>query len=279
MFEDLAKLRPRPRPYAFYTARDLWNDPYVSRKMLEMHLDETGDRASRNGPFVRESIDWMAERFNVGAGMRICDFGCGPGLYTTPFAEMGADVTGIDFSERSIRYARDTARQRKLEIDYICRDYLAFTPPKKFHLLTLIFVDLCALSPKQRQTLYRRFDECLEEGGRVFLDVLSLTYFDQVSEESLYECAMSDGFWSSEPHHVFVETFKYDEEKVLLDRHTVFEEGRTREIYNWLQCYSLESLSAEVDKSGFQVVEHYADVAGSPYDPRSTEFAVVLERT
>jgi 2-polyprenyl-3-methyl-5-hydroxy-6-metoxy-1,4-benzoquinol methylase len=40
----------------------------------------------------------------VDESTEIADFGCGPGLYTEKLAERGATVTGIDFSENSIRH-------------------------------------------------------------------------------------------------------------------------------------------------------------------------------
>ncbi len=80
MFEELQKINKRPRPYEFYTTPLLWNDKHISKKMLEFHLDETADPASRNKAFTDKSADWIVSQFNVGAGTKICDFGCDPGL-------------------------------------------------------------------------------------------------------------------------------------------------------------------------------------------------------
>ena len=96
MFEKLRKMNARPKPFEFYTAAALWTDEHVSKKMLEYHLNEDVDLASRNKAFIDKSVNWIASRFNIGAGTSICDFGSGPGLYTTRFAETGADVTGVD---------------------------------------------------------------------------------------------------------------------------------------------------------------------------------------
>ena len=40
--------------------------------------------------------------FCIAESTRIADFGCGPGLYTTRLARKQAQVTGVDFSKRSI---------------------------------------------------------------------------------------------------------------------------------------------------------------------------------
>ena len=50
--------------------------------------------------------------------LNILDLGCGGGLLTEPMARLGANVVGIDVSEKNIRIASTHAQQSKLEIDY-----------------------------------------------------------------------------------------------------------------------------------------------------------------
>ena len=69
--------------------------------------------------------------------------------------------------------------------------------------------------------------------------------------------------------------FKYDKEKVTLDKYTIIEASRQRVVYNWLQYFSKESLTQEFIENGFHVEALYADVAGSPLTPVSKEIAVV----
>ena len=116
MFESLKKINVRPGPFEYYTADRLWTDEHTSRKMLELHLDENVDPASRRLSFIESSVNWLAARFRIGSGTRVCDFGCGPGLYATRLAEQGAKVTGVDFSPGSIHYARETAAANNLDI-------------------------------------------------------------------------------------------------------------------------------------------------------------------
>ena len=278
MFDNLDKINKRPKPFEFYTAQSLWTDDHVSKEMLKYHLNEDVDLASRNKTFIDKSVSWMISRFDIGAQTKICDFGCGPGLYTTRFAEAGADVTGVDFSKRSIEYAASIAAEKKLDIDYVLQNYLEFSTGKKFDLITMIFCDFCPLSPVQRKTLLGIFHQCLKSDGSIFLDVISLNHYDSVDEEQSYEYAAENGFWAADPYYAFTNTFKYEKEKVTLGKHTIVEKARTREIYNWLQCFSLESLKEEFEQSGFRITEHYSDVSGTPYSPDSKEIAVVAKK-
>ena len=106
MFDKLEAINSRPTPFQFYTVDELWTDEHTSMKMLEYHLDQSVDLSSRNKDFVARSVKWIVSHFGIDANTSIADFGCGPGLYTTLFAENNADVTGIDFSKRSIQYAK-----------------------------------------------------------------------------------------------------------------------------------------------------------------------------
>jgi hypothetical protein len=98
-----------------------------------------------------------------------------------------------------------------------------------------------------------------------------------VVEQGVYEYSPGNGFWSAEPYYAFVNTFKYEKEKVVLDKHTIIEQDRTREIYNWLQCYSLDSLRREFKDNGLRIVEHYDNVAGDAYKSDSSEIAVIAQ--
>jgi SAM-dependent methyltransferase len=275
VFEELERIHARPRPFEFYTASDLWTDEHTSKQMLAFHLNKDIDVSSRKAEFIDRSVEWISSRFDVGTGTRVADFGCGPGLYASRLAQRRAVVTGIDFSERSIRYAKEVAAREKLSIHYVHQDYLEFKTNDRFHLVLMIMCDFCALSPIQRKRLLSKFHTALEPGGSVLLDVYSLKAFRQREERATYGADLLDGFWSPNRYYGFLNTFKYEEEKVVLDKYTIVEESRVRTIYNWLQYFSREALESEFAESGLTIEELYSDVAGAPYDEDADEFAVV----
>lgn len=272
------KLEKRPKPFKFYTASDLWTDAHRSKQMLLFHLNEKINVSSRNKVFINESVKWIISYFNVGNKTKIIDFGCGPGLYTTELAKKKADVTGIDFSKRSIRYARKVSRQKKLLIKYISKNYLRYNTNSRFNLILMIMCDFCALSPSQRNLILTKFYKFLEPGGHVLLDVYSLNAFEERVEQSTYEANLLNGFWSKNKYYGFLNTFKYMKEKVVLDKYTIIEKNSTRKFYNWLQYYSTNNLKKEFGKHGFVIENIYSDVAGAPFKSKGLEFAVVAKK-
>jgi SAM-dependent methyltransferase len=278
LFAALESITVRPAPFSVYTANDLWTDEHTSEQMLTFHLNEDIDVSSRRTSFIDNSVRWLGERFDLSKDSRVIDFGCGPGLYTSRLARLGADVVGVDFSPRSIEYARETARRESLRIKYIEADYLEFEPDDSFDLVTMIMCDFCALSPMQRRTMLEKFERLLSDKGRIVLDAYSMKAFEEKQEGVICEKNQLNGFWSANPYYGFVASFKYDAEKVGLDKYTVVEEDRQREIFNWLQYFTPDSLELEARVAGLDIEELYSDVAGSPFDDNSTEFAVILKR-
>lgn len=273
MFNELEKINERPEPFQFYTADELWTNGHTSKQMLEYHLNQDIDVSSRNTKFIERSSAWIASHFGVDSNTVIADFGCGPGLYTTQMALRGATVTGIDFSENSIKHAKQIAEQKKLKITYVNANYLNFTTTRTFDLITMIMCDFCALSFEQRKTILSKFHSFLKKGGYVLLDVYSLNSFNQKEESSSYEFNQLNNFWSPDDYYCFVNSFKYEEAKVSLDKYTIIEASRTRTVYNWLQHFSRGSLKKEFEENGFEVDSFYANVAGDPFKPKSREFA------
>lgn len=278
MYNHLKQMDERPYPYQYYTAETLWNDPHISKKMLDFHLNPHVEPASRNITFINRSAEWMAERFRIGRGMQIADFGCGPGLYTTRYARLGASVTGVDFSERSIAYARKQAAKDGLDITYVCQNYLEFLWNHPFDLISLIYCDFCALSPEQRQTLLSVLYDHLDDGGRVVLDVFSMAAFDQRKDVITFSRRLMDGFWSDQDYYGFMKTIRYEDEKVVLDKYVIVESSRIWEVYNWLQYYTLESLAKDVASQGFHIEQVFSDVAGAPFSKDSDVIGVVLHK-
>lgn len=278
MFEALERITARPQPFAYYTTPELWNDPHVSKKMLELHLDPEAELASRPGEFVTRSADWIVERFGLGPGKAVYDLGCGPGLYTSRFARAGAAVTGVDLSENSIAHAREAAARDGLAIDYVLSNYLDFETAARFDLITMIFCDFCVLSPEQRAAMLDRMCGLLAEGGAVLLDAHSPACFAGIEEKPGFEVAEAGGFWSADPYYAFLNTFKYETEQVFLHKFTVVERDRLRDSYNWIKCYTPDELAALFAGHGLRVTETLGNVAGDTFDAEAHVFAVTAER-
>ena len=279
LFETLARINERPAVWSRDTTAALWTSPDISEMMLRFHLDGAVDVASRQTGFIDASVDWIIRTFAPGPGKRIMDLGCGPGLYANRLARTGAAVTGIDIAERSIERARATAEHHGLDVEYRLGDYLSLELGEGYDLALMIMCDYCALSPQQRGQLLGRVSQLLRPGGAFLFDVYSLAHFETWEEQVAYGPELMDGFWSANPYFGFLNTFRYEAERVVLEKYTVLEREQVAEYFDWFQHYDVASLTAEVAAAGLLVDAVHGDVAGGPFDESAAEFAVVVRGT
>lgn len=71
------------------------------------------------------------------SGLDILDVGCGGGLISESLANLGANVTAIDFVENNIKIAKKHSQKNKLKINYICSDIENYNFSKKYDLIVL----------------------------------------------------------------------------------------------------------------------------------------------
>ena len=69
------------------------------------------------------------------SGISILDIGCGGGLLSEPMSRMGANVTGIDASDKNIKIAKLHSKKNKLKINYYCSSPEKLKITKKFDVI------------------------------------------------------------------------------------------------------------------------------------------------
>ncbi|GAA4016117.1 class I SAM-dependent methyltransferase [Streptomyces marokkonensis] len=275
MFEELSSLNARPAIYSQVTTSDLWTDPHISARMLAAHLDPHVDLSSYRAEYLENVVDWLISRFHVRAGLRVADFGCGPGLYTTRLARTRADVTGLDLSSRSLDHAKSLAHADGLSVRYLEQDYLSYRDDARYDLTIMVMRDYCALTPDGRRALLHTVRAHLDSGGSFVFDVDSTAALADVREQATYAPSLMDGFWSDQPYFGFHNTYRYESERVSLDKFEIFEAERTRAYFNWVRYFTPDELTGDLLDAGFDEVEILGDLTGAPYNDEAPQFAAI----
>jgi len=274
MYDLLRDVSSRPVLFSRYTAADLWTRPHLAQQMLVNHLDPESDRASYRFDAIDQVVSWIDSKIEL-SGKRVCDLGCGPGLYAQRFAAVGSEVTGVDFSQHSLAHAERELQKNKQLIQYLHADYLKDKLPTGFDVVTLIFTDLCVLSPEQRLTLLRRMRDMLNPDGRIVLDVAGLAALAKKKELTQIEDRLMNGFWANGQYVGIKRVFLYPNEKVSLDRYLIVEPHGSWEVFNWFQHYSPASLVAELQNAGFLINEMVGSLTGESLENESELIGVI----
>jgi SAM-dependent methyltransferase len=132
------------------------------------------DREHWNRRYSDPKLVWTSEpnRFlvaEVGSLRpgRALDIACGEGRNAVWLAAQGWDVTGVDFSEVGLEKARELARERGVQAQWIAADLNDYTPDTaSFDLVIVLYLQVAA-SP--RRTIVRRVAGAVAPGGTFLL--------------------------------------------------------------------------------------------------------------
>ncbi|MBQ6807218.1 MAG: methyltransferase domain-containing protein [Lachnospiraceae bacterium] len=256
-------LKNTPQVYAESDGA-FWDDEHISKHMLAAHLNPDCDNASRKQDGIINSVNWIEKLCDGGSNKKLLDLGCGPGIYAEMLAAKGFQVTGIDFSKRSIDYAVESSQKKNLDIIYHYQNYLNIDYREEFDVVILIYCDLGVLSPENRRILLNKIYRALKPGGMLVLDVFHEPYiksFEEMQSVS-YE---QNGFWSPEAYVVMQRNQFYEESNNTLEQYLVITEEHCKCYNIWNQIYSKEFLEKEVTETGLTLVNFFDDVQGKEY--------------
>lgn len=273
----LKKLSKKPKLFSKSTSA-FWNDPHISKQMLSAHLNPNIDAASRKHSTIDKSCKWLIKDIILGTSSTLLDLGCGPGLYCSRLAKQGMDVTGIDYSKRSIKYAKEYAKNNELKINYIYQDYLTINYQETFDVIIMIYYDFGVLSNKERDSLLRKIHRALKPKGLFIFEVFT----EQLNRSHTTNKTWSihnKGFWNSQPYLELSESFDYPKNDTLLNQTIILlESGETRLYRIWNHYYSRKSIELILNRNGFCKHKYFVDVTGKKYHRNSETLAIVTRK-
>lgn len=105
-------------------------------------------------------------------GKRVLDVGCGGGLLAEGMAALGAQVTGIDLSEKPLGVARLHLFESGLQVDYrqVSAEALAAEAPASFDVVTCL--EMLEHVPDPASTV-RACGALVKPGGQVFFSTIN----------------------------------------------------------------------------------------------------------
>lgn len=253
-----------------------WDDPYISEQLLKMHLNSDIEAASKTKATLEAEANFIINYTNMNSNKTVIDLGCGPGLYIKEFAKTGANITGVDISDNSLQYARETIERNYPNTKFEKMNYLSLDYKEAFDIATLIFYDFCVLSETEQSILITKVYDALKKEGIFVLDVVTENRKPELgSRISVQE----SGLWSSEPYVEILNTFMYDNPKIEGQQYTIIdEEGSVKIIRFYNRLFSLDEITTLFNKHNFEIEKVYKNLKGDRRDPYSETFGIFARK-
>ena len=262
---DIVRRQCVPRPWA-EGEKIPWNDPDFSRRMLNEHLSQDHDAASRRFEIIDNHVKWIHDQILEGNPTRVLDLGCGPGLYTNRLARLGHRCVGIDFSPASIAYAREEAEEAGLECTYIQRDIRTADYGGEYGLVMLIFGELNVFRPEEARGILEKAHRALVPGGFLLLEPHTFEAVLKIGEQPSSWYATEKGLFSDEPHLCLQENFWDTKDNVAIQRYYIIDAvtGEVARHSASTQAYTDEEYRSLLAECGFGKMAFYSSLDGSP---------------
>ena len=158
----------------FSKLADEWWDVNGKFKPLHMFNPIRIEYITEN---IRKHFKIKNDKFNFLKGINILDIGCGGGLISEPMARLGAEVTGVDASEKNIKVADLHSKSSGLKINYVHGSPEKLTTSKKFD----VILNLEIVEHVDNVDLY--ISSCfnlLKNNGLMFTATLNRTFISYV---------------------------------------------------------------------------------------------------
>lgn len=253
---------------------ELWTDDHISKGMLDAHLNPDWDAATRKHETVRSIVKWIGAAAPAKNYSNLLDLGCGPGIYAEQFCKAGYRVTGMDISTRSIDYAKKSAQEKKLPIEYFYQNFLTMDFKEKFDLVTLIYFDFCVNSPEDRAKTLQNVRAALKPGGLLIIELTKPKYFEGQKEYQKWEYAES-GFFCGEPHLRLESFYIYGEDSTFLNQSIIVAEHEMKSFNIWHHAFTKNEFENDLNAAGLAAKSVYGNMMGAEFNENGKEMCFV----
>ena len=230
-----------------------WNEAGFSQRMLQEHLSQAHDAASRRFAIIDGHVEWIDQEMLFGQPGCVLDLGCGPGLYASRLAQRGHTCYGIDFSPASIAYARETASQLGLSCTYLHQDVRQADFRSDFDLAMMIFGEFNVFKPSDAAMILDKAGRALKPGGRLLLEVHTFDVVRRMGSGRGEWSVVKGGLFSPRPHLLLEQGFWDDTHRAATHRFFVVD-AETSEVTRYAasyQAYTDQEYLALLQAHGF----------------------------
>jgi len=206
---------------------------------------------------------------NGGAFLDLC---CGPGRHAVEFALRGFSVTGVDRSGFLLNLAREHAATAGVSVEWVMEDMRGFVRPAAFDLACSLFTSFGYFQDEQEDLrVLRNIHQSLKQNGVLVIETLGKERLARIYQNSL--CTeLADGSLVLQRNHV-----RSDWTRVHANW-TLVRDGRAKSFQFEHTIYSGRELKDRLLNCGFEQVDLFGSLQGSPYDLDAQRLVAVARK-
>jgi ubiquinone/menaquinone biosynthesis C-methylase UbiE len=232
-----------------------WDEPGFSKRMLDEHLSQDHDLASRKFKIIDNHVDWLHNEILQKKKSHILDLCCGPGFYMERLAELGHTSRGIDFSPASIKYAQDQTKHSD-RCEFIHGDICKVEYGNGYDLATIIYGEFNVFPVHDVSKFLKKAFNALKPGGQVIIEAHNYETIKSIGVAGNSWYKAPSGLFSEKPH-ICLTTSKWDDAEKVAEMEFYVIDAESSEVAkyrNTMQAYTNDQYSDLLKETGFSEV-------------------------
>ena len=220
---------------------------------------------------VPTEIDQVVALLGIEPGTRILDLCCGPGRHSLELARRGFRVTGVDRTAAYLEKARKQAKSETLTIEFVQDDMRRFCRPDSFDGVINMFTSFGYFEdPADDRQVPVNIHQSLKTGGTLVMDIMGKEVLARIFSQRTWE--EKEGVIVLQEHKV-CKNWSWTENRWIM-----LKGQHCDEVTISHRLYSAAELSDLLADCGFDSVDIYGDLAGTPYDHQAKRLVAVARK-
>ena len=139
-------------------------------------LWEEREQSGCEWPRVVERVDRLASMVDLTPGRAVLDVACGAGGETVEMAARGLAVTGLDLSSSMLQEAKRRARERRVQVHWLCMDMRDIAFRDVFDVVMVRDVIFGIFDRLTNDSILDQLVKALRPDGELLLEVYNKTF-------------------------------------------------------------------------------------------------------
>jgi SAM-dependent methyltransferase len=217
---------------------------------------------------AEEEAKKLVTLLDLSRGDSVLDHCCGVGRHALGLARQGLEVTGVDRTEQFLRAAEETARANSCPITFVQDDVRKFCRPEAYDAVINMFTSFGYFEqPEDEQKTLSNVYHSLKSGGRFLIELMG--------KEILARIFVPREWYQEEDTLVLMEREVLGSWDQLKNRWILIRDNEKIEYEFSHKLYSAVELQSLLTSAGFEEIETYGSLDGSPYDHTSNRLIMI----
>ncbi len=219
---------------------------------------------------TKKEIDFLIKYAEIDHPLEILDLACGHGRHANVLAQLGHEVTGIDYTQEFLKIAQEEASKLGVKVNYIHMDMRKIDYSCIFDRIFVLFTAIGYFDDDQNEQVFKNIFHALKPNG--------IFCFDSHNRDT-FSTYYSPSSVVKREGNFLIDHINFDSlSSRSVTKRTIIYNQLTKSFQFSIRLYSPTEIMKLLKKIGFSTITLYEDLNGKLLGPESKRMFVLARK-